>query len=275
MVNSPAIVVTADSDAASVLQAAHQLARELGLAFERSVKLQGTDFVLALGDQRLELRDGQTRPGRGLFVDFSSLISKSRGSHRGFSRNQPLARAVGKAASTVLDATAGLGHDAALLACMGYRVVAVERSPIIASLLRDGLNRALEIEELRDHLGDRLEIINADACDVLRARRFTFDAAYIDPMFPPKRKASALAKKSIRMVRQLVGEDADAGDLFAAARQVAKRVVVKRPTYAKPLADKPSISFTGKLVRYDVYLGPVPDSPLSASPRREMSPRSR
>ncbi|MEE9338914.1 MAG: class I SAM-dependent methyltransferase, partial [Methylococcaceae bacterium] len=33
-----------------------------------------------------------------------------------------------------------------------------------------------------------------------------------------------------------------------------KRVVVKSPNYAEPLAGKPSDSFSGKLLRYDVYL---------------------
>jgi 16S rRNA (guanine1516-N2)-methyltransferase len=211
-------------------------------------------LVLAVSDERLELREPETRPGRGLSVDFSSLNPRQASSRGGFSRRQPLARAIGKATQTALDATAGLGHDAALLACMGYRVTAVERSPIIAALLRDGLRRAMNNPALHEHLRDHLRIINTDARDVLRTQTTQPDAVYIDPMFPPKRKASALARKSVRLVRQIVGEDEDAADLLAVARQHAGRVVVKRPTYAPPLAAKPTMSFTGKLVRYDVYL---------------------
>jgi 16S rRNA (guanine1516-N2)-methyltransferase len=74
-------------------------------------------------------------------------------------------------------------------------------------------------------------------------------------MFPPKRKKSALAKKSIIVLRDLVGDDMDKGQLFATAFKVArKRVVVKSPDYAEPLGGKPNESFHGKLVRYDVYL---------------------
>lgn len=240
---------------------------------------QDSPLKLVLTDELLELRAPGDRPGRGLFVDWSDLKPRRGAASRGFSRNQPLGRAIGKDTLTVLDATAGLGHDAALLACMGYRVLAVERSPILFALLEDGFRRALADAELSKALGERLHILNADAraliaqlssqnrpdVDIgrlpaagslagLDSWTFPTDAVYIDPMFPPKRKASALAKKEIRMVRELVGDDADAGELLAMARQHVRRVVVKRPTYAEPLEPKPTASITGKLVRYDVYV---------------------
>jgi len=81
------------------------------------------------------------------------------------------------------------------------------------------------------------------------------DCIYLDPMFPPKRKKSALAKKSMVLLRDLLGDDEDKEQLFAAAMQAAgKRVVVKSPDYADPLGSKPSASYAGKLMRYDVYL---------------------
>jgi len=81
------------------------------------------------------------------------------------------------------------------------------------------------------------------------------DAVYLDPMFPPKRKKSAAVNKEMRLLRELVGDDLDAPDLLEVARGVAReRVVVKRPDHAPPLAPYPSMSFLGKLVRYDVYL---------------------
>ena len=77
---------------------------------------------------------------------------------------------------------------------------------------------------------------------------------YLDPMFPP-RKHPAGVKKELRICRRLVGDDPDAVNLFAVARQVArKRVVVKRYRRAPPLSPCPSLVFPGKLVRYDVYL---------------------
>ena len=74
-------------------------------------------------------------------------------------------------------------------------------------------------------------------------------------MFPAKRKKTALAKKSIMVLRSLVGDDVDKEQLFATALKIAgKRVVVKSPDYAEPLGGKPQQSFSGKLLRYDVYL---------------------
>jgi hypothetical protein len=44
-------------------------------------------------------------------------------------------------------------------------------------------------------------------------------------------------------------------NLFEAAfATTSKSVVVKSPDYAPPLGVKPSESFTGKLLRFDVYL---------------------
>jgi len=80
------------------------------------------------------------------------------------------------------------------------------------------------------------------------------DCIYLDPMFPPKRKKSALARKSMRVLHDLLGDDQDKEQLFAAAFSTAgKRVVVKSPDYAEPLGGKPNESFQGKLLRYDVY----------------------
>src|SRR5262245_10551419 len=215
MVNRPDIVVIADSDDLAITHAAQTLARELHLQFEPTLK--GHDLALAVREDKLELRDRESKPGRGISVDFSALNPKQASRRGGFSRNQPLARAIGKDSQVVLDATAGLGHDSALLACMGFDVIAVERSPIIAALLRDGLRRALQIDGLRERLESRFEIINADARDVLQRGDRQFDTVYIDPMFPPKRKASALAKKSIRIVRDVVGDDEDAAGLLGVA----------------------------------------------------------
>ena len=253
MVNRTDIVVSADSDDQAIQRAARQLADKLELSFQERPRAQQQAMTLALREDRLELRDSETKPGRGVSADFSALNPHEARRRGVSSHNQPLARAIGKDATIVLDATAGLGHDSALLACLGYRVVAVERSPIMAALLRDGLRRALEVDAVRDRFGDAIQIIDADARDVLNGGEIQPDAVYIDPMFPPRRKASALSKKSIRLARAIVGDDEDAAELVETARRRCRRVVVKRPTYAAPLAAKPTASITGKLVRYDLY----------------------
>jgi 16S rRNA (guanine1516-N2)-methyltransferase len=157
---------------------------------------------------------------------------------------------------SVLDATAGLGRDAFRLAYHGCNVTAVERCPAVFALLRDGLERAERDPEVSQRLGGRMQMVQGEACDVLRTLSAdeTPEVVYLDPMFPPKRK-SALVKKEMRVLRRLVGDDLDAGELFEAARTAArKRVVVKRLRQAEPLAPNPTHSLCDRTARYDVYV---------------------
>jgi 16S rRNA (guanine1516-N2)-methyltransferase len=65
----------------------------------------------------------------------------------------------------------------------------------------------------------------------------------------------------MRLIRLLVGDDQDSDALLTAGLTVAgKRVVVKRPRLAPPLAG-PAANFSlgGKNSRFDVYL--VPPAP--------------
>ncbi|OGI49169.1 MAG: hypothetical protein A3E57_05485 [Candidatus Muproteobacteria bacterium RIFCSPHIGHO2_12_FULL_60_33] len=229
---------------------AEELARDLDLP----LAIAGDpdfDLLLAVTSERLELCNARApRPGP-VYVDFTSLDLRPCSAN--LSRRQPLARAFGKKVRTIVDATAGYGQDALLLALMGFRVTAIERSPVVAALARDGLHRLVSLTGLT--LSGRLQIVNGDSRALLPAIAPRPDAIYLDPMFPPKRRKSAAVKKEMRLLRELVGDDADALELLAISRSVAHdRVVVKRPDDAPPLAPDPSMSIAGKLVRYDVYL---------------------
>lgn len=252
MVQAPENIVVVGGHDAVTRQRTETLANQLGLSIQAADKTNAM-FALDYTDAGLELRDAETKPGRGLLVDFNSLNPVQAMRRGGFSRKQALARAIGKDAVSVLDATAGLAHDAALLACMGYHVTAVERSPILAALIADGLRRAMDDPQLRRFFEDRLTLMNADSREFLQDESRAFDSIYIDPMFPPKRKSSALAKKSIRLVRALVGDDPDATELLNVARRTRARVAVKRPTHAPPLALGSVATIKSKLVRYDIY----------------------
>ena len=214
-------------------------------------------MLLAVTTAGLELRETGPAAAGGVRVDFGR---STRDAHRlaTAARRQPLALAVGlkKRKPTVFDATAGLGRDALLLACLGCTVTAVERSPILGVMLRDALYRAAESPQLGEIIQHRLTLLVGDAVDVL-TRPSEPDApevVYLDPMFPPKSK-SALPKKEMRILRRLVGDDRDCAPLFDAARRAAhNRVVVKRHPHAPPLAPDPTLTFKSKLARYDVYL---------------------
>lgn len=218
----------------------------------REMRAEGA-LRLAWADDRLELRRPDMRPGRGVCVDFAVL--NLRPGTRDLSKKQPLARAFGPKVRSIIDATAGLGQDAFLLAALGYGVTAVERSPVLAALLEDGLRRASADATLAGLMGDRLRVWVGDSRTRLRAIDPPPDGVYVDPMFPPKRRASALPRKEIQVIRVLVGDDPDAADLCRVAREVAsQRVVVKRPDHAEPLAGPPDHVIESKLARFDVYV---------------------
>lgn len=227
-------------------QCAAQLARRQGLVLvEPAHSAAPWDLMLTVAPNRLELRDARDASVKPVFVDFSQAGR--------LSRRDPLARAIGAKNRSVIDATAGLGRDSFLLASLGYRVTAVERSRVVAALLEDGLARALADPLVASRLDDRLRIVVGDAREVL-LRLPQPDVVYLDPMFPPKRKKSAAVRKDMRFLRMLVGEDEDAPALLDAARRCAKdRVVLKRADDA-PVLERPTMSYAGKLVRYDVYL---------------------
>lgn len=194
-----------------------------------------------------------------VFVDFLGGAVGHRHQFGG-GRGQTIARAVGLKGGknpSVVDATAGLGRDAFVLASLGCRVTMVERSAVVAALLSDGLQRAASDAVLGPWIGERMQLVHADAIrwmNELNENDFP-DVVYLDPMFPHKQK-SALVKKEMRLFQKLLGIDESADDLLAAALRIAKkRVVVKRPDYAPTLGDKkPSMQIKGKKHRFDVYV---------------------
>jgi len=239
------------------------LAQQLGLKLEEkasSLCPSFPEFRLCVTDTHLEV---QTETSNGRSVLFTEFVKGALGyrRRRGGGIKQAIAKAVGiKSHSdgrTVLDATAGLGADAFVLASLGCRVELVERSPIMAALLRDGLERARRIPELIPIVQERMNLVVGDAVSILAAKskEDAPDVIYLDPMFPDQQK-SALNKIELRMIRAIVGQDVDAADVLKMALQVAKkRVVVKRPPQAPFIADlKPSMIVTAKKNRYDIYL---------------------
>ncbi len=255
----PARVVVAFELAADEVKA-RALAAELGLS--DVVRFDGVvagDPVLVLGGAGLALREGGCARQRGLRVDFVEGATAYR-RRTGYSRRQPLARAVGVKGHDyrVVDATVGLGQDSFLLACLGCRVTAIERSPIMAALLQDGLSRALKTGDAKlRSVVERIDLIVADAREWLRGlpEGDAPDAVYMDPMYPARRK-SALPTRKMRLCRMLVGDDPDAADLLDAARRVGCRVAVKRHRLAPPVAEDIAATIEGTAVRYDIYLTP-------------------
>ncbi|WP_392560833.1 class I SAM-dependent methyltransferase [Orbus sturtevantii] len=192
----------------------------------------------------------------GIYVDFVSGAMAHRRQFGG-GRGEAVAKAVGVKGDYlpyVIDATAGLGRDAFVLAAIGCRVKMFERHPVVAALLYDGLNRAYQDAEMAGWLPQHLSLMHHNSLDQLHCVIDKPDVVYLDPMFPHRQK-SALVKKEMRVFQQLVGSDSDADRLLDLARGVAKkRVVVKRPDYAPFMAEQPPISsIKTKNHRFDIY----------------------
>jgi 16S rRNA (guanine1516-N2)-methyltransferase len=234
------------------------------LAVRLTLDLAGigeTDYplLLVVTAGRLELRwTGPQSPGP-VFVDF--LAGKDNYRRRyGSSRDEGIIRAVtGKRnrTPTVLDATAGLGRDAFVLAGYGCRVTMVERHPVIAALLDDGMQRASLDEKVGPIITERMRLLIGDSIGVMGEMPKTKqpEVVYLDPMYPENPK-SAQVKKEARILRLLAGPDLDSAELLASSLACARqRVVVKRPISAPPLADRlPDLQKKAGAHRFDIYL---------------------
>jgi len=217
---------------------------------------EAAEFAVQLGADGLQIQQlGPQAPGP-VRVDFV----EGQAAHRrlyGGGNGQMIAKAVGIAQGVrprVLDATAGLGKDAFVLASLGCEMTLIERQPLIAALLEDGLARARGDAEIGPIVAG-MQLLTGNAIERMRAWEGEApQVIYLDPMFPHRDK-SALVKKEMRVFRPLVGDDLDAPALLEAALALAThRVVVKRPRKA-PIIEggKPSHSLEGKSSRYDIY----------------------
>ena len=220
------------------------------------------EFVLWLNEKGLALQQtGRKAPGP-IRVEFTEGAVDHRRKFGG-GKGQMIAKAVGLKAGVyprVLDATAGLGKDAFVLASLGCHMQLIERSSIVFALLQDGIARAQvfaanEDQELLDTI-NRIQLLAQDSrayLESLAVEQFP-DVIYLDPMFPERQK-SADVKKEMRAFHTIVGADEDADNLLPLAlAHVNYRVVVKRPRKAPFLNNQPpSYQLDGKSSRYDIY----------------------
>ena len=236
---------------------AHALAAklEIPLAQEDTKKFK---LLLIYSANSLALKQTDKNGPGPIMVSFTDSTMEYRLRHGG-GRSQALARAIGLKKGwqpTVVDATAGLGRDGFILAHLGCHVHMLERSPILATMFEDGLQRAKQATQTAE-AASRIQFTQAESKKFLQKlkQQDRPDVIYLDPMFPERTKSS-LVKKEMRILRVLAGDDQDAGELFKIALHCARsRVVVKRPRLAPTLDDTvPSHAITGRTSRFDVYL---------------------
>ncbi|HEY0961218.1 MAG TPA: class I SAM-dependent methyltransferase [Pseudomonadales bacterium] len=231
-------------------------------SFNSADELPGTcTHVLWASTAGLALGPRGGRPATATRVDFLDAALQYRVRTSG--KRQGLGKAVGldKASGiSVLDATAGLGRDAYVLAALGCHVSLMERAPLVHALLDDGLRRARRDGDASvQAVLDRMLLLHGDSRErfaaIARGDAPQPDVVYLDPMFPPRSK-SASVKKDIALLHTLLGAEEDFTGLFVAALPCAThRVVVKRPG-GKHDATLPQPAFTvpGKAAHFEVYV---------------------
>ena len=253
------ISVSCTTDSSTILQKAENLAHKLELPFHPEIVKTDSDLILAYTSAGLQLLKLTTRSKikRLLFVDF--IRGKNGYRHaKNLTIHQPLAKAVGIRSGirpTVLDATAGLGGDSFVLACLGCEVSMCERSSILHALLEDGLFRAAFEDKTSEIVTQRMRLVREDTRSFISRSEDSFDTIYLDPMYP-HRKKQALNREEMRVIRDLVGDDIDSGELLnVALTRAKKRVVVKRPKGASLLSNhQPTYEVLMKNSRFDIYL---------------------
>jgi 16S rRNA (guanine1516-N2)-methyltransferase len=214
---------------------------------------------LMIDDGQLGLANAQYPKVLPVFVDFLHGASAHRRLHGG-GAGQAVAKAVGlnkRKDLSILDATAGLGRDAFVMASLGAQVTMYERNNVVYEILKDGLDR-MSLSADHDILDilQRMKLEQKSLIESYPSEKAQpgFDVVYLDPMFPERGK-SAKVKKDMSMFHDVVGSDVDADSLLAPALELAKfRVVVKRSKSAPNLAgQKPTTTLVGKSSRFDLY----------------------
>ncbi len=199
------------------------------------------------------------KTGKGAPKPVSVELASGAVNHRrkfGGGKGQDIAKAIGlnkRSSIQVIDATAGLGRDAFVLASLGCSVELYERVGFVRALLANGIERARLVVNLEDIMS-RISLAPKTIFELPDSE--TTDVVYLDPMFPHNDKSSAAVKKEMAFFRDVVGPDLDADSLFPKAWQLARhRVVVKRPKGAPYLHnEEPTYRIDGKSGRFDVYV---------------------
>ena len=282
----------------SRVSAARQSASRYGLRYIDSTdntgvdaKLNGVDYLIQCSPEHTALIDRHSTHGP-IILDYATGSLRHR-QRFGGGKGQPLAKALGlKAKQTpnfVLDATAGYGKDAFVIASLGCPVLLVERSPVMCCLVEQALLLAGR-DSVTETISSRMVLVNEDSTIFLQMLKNAHtqissqqnkqinkfpddpvlhginnqpatwhfsrpDVIYLDPMYPLTEK-SAKVKKDMQTLHRLIGPDIANESLLSTALECTrKQVVVKRPKNAAPFANQePHRHISSPNTRYDIYL---------------------
>ena len=166
-----------------------------------------------------------------------------------------LKKALGKNTNqlAIFDATAGLLTDTMIFLSLGHKVVAVEQSKILFSLVNDAILRAeKDIPELKN-----LKFINGNSIDIYKEKNYKCDVIYLDPMYPRLKKN---LKKSgnletIKQILKLENLDKNNDEIINKFLESNyKKIIVKRPLKSDKAHSNINYQVKGKTTRFDIYL---------------------
>lgn len=242
--------------ASKAVEALH-LASQLGITSIRAETCQlNADIIIFFNADNAELIL-PTISLKPFKVDFAYYLKHFAAQNL---KTHPLAQAIGLKNKnlTVLDATAGFGKDTALIECLGHKVIALEQNPIIFALLKSAAATCSASYKVITS-----KFINQNSCEYLANMAQSYpdiiypDIIYLDPMFPSKNKNN-LVKKPMQLLQTILADEPNNNEelLNIAIKKANKKVIVKRPQTAAPLANiQPDLSITkSQSTRYDIYL---------------------
>lgn len=176
--------------------------------------------------------------------DFNQILTDL-GRKLGPPPKELLGKAIGKEPSQLVwDLTGGTGRDALSFYLWGHTVHIFERNLVVAALLTDALRRAPELKS-------KIQITFGEGMN--SPMNETPSAIYYDPMFPAEVKKSR-PKKEMALFKVLTNRDEDQEEVLNwALNSGAKRIILKRPVKAGESSPKPTASFKGKTIRFDLW----------------------
>lgn len=237
MTNTPKLIVTTGhKQRPEHVALAHEYAADLGAVYiqrndrslERLCEETGAEIVLVCTDKAI-LNVG----GAEFFFHPSMAHTRIKRLRKG--ENDIVVDRTGvRPGDTVLDCTLGLGSDSIVFAHMvgdTGRVIGVEASPVIALIVKRGLQEYVaEIKEVNAAMR-RVEVVCADHLAYLRTLPDkSVDIVYFDPMFAKTVQDSA----AIEPLRHL-GDDRPLTEaaILEAKRVCRRRIVLKDRWFSK------------------------------------------
>lgn len=215
---------------------ARDLAAELGLPFlrrearPRPGRAHGSSpGYLVVERTRLAVRAGAQR----LIYHPGMAVHRIRTLQAG--GTDPMVQAMGlRGGERILDATLGPGADAlvaAFAAGAGGRVTGLEKVPVLAVLVREGLRSYPWEDDRLKEAAARIEVVAADHGEFLaRCPRGSFDVVYFDVMFDRALEGSS----AMAAWRNVADPSPLAPQALEAARRVAARRVVIKERRSSP-----------------------------------------